>query len=179
MKLVVLDRDGVINEDSTEFVRAPEDIRPLPGSLEAIARLSNAEYHVVVATNQSGLARGLFDIGTLNAIHDRLNHLLAAIGGHVDAWFFCPHGPEAGCFCRKPRPGMLHDIAARLRTSLEGVPVVGDSMRDLEAARAVGARPVLVRTGNGRDLEATGAVLSGVQIHDDLAAFVDCELGHD
>lgn len=179
MKLVVLDRDGVINEDSESFVRSSQDLRIIPGSLEAIARLTTADYRVVVASNQSGLARGLFDIDDLNAIHAHLNRALAEIGGHIDAFFFCPHAPEHGCRCRKPQPGMLQDVAARLRTQLAGVPVVGDSARDLDAARAAGAHAVLVRTGNGRETERAYPHLAEVEVADDLAAFVHRLLGED
>ncbi|MCC7410492.1 MAG: D-glycero-beta-D-manno-heptose 1,7-bisphosphate 7-phosphatase [Gammaproteobacteria bacterium] len=171
MKLVILDRDGVINEDSEDFVRSVDELRPIRGSLEAIASLCNAGYRVVVASNQSGLARGLFDIDALNDIHAHLNRLLAEIGGRIEAFFFCPHGPEAGCECRKPATGMLYDVAVRLRTTLAGVPIVGDSDRDLAAARTVGARPVLVRTGNGARTERECGAHDEIEVYDDLAAF--------
>ncbi len=177
MKLVVLDRDGVINADSPAFIKGPEEFQALPGSLGAIAALSQADYRVVVASNQSGLARGLLDPGALNAIHARLAREAAEQGGLIDAFFFCPHGPGEDCECRKPRTGLLREIATRLRQSLEGVPVVGDSLRDIEAARDCGARPVLVLTGNG---EATAQALtdaSDISIYDDLAAFVTDLLG--
>ncbi len=177
MKLIILDRDGVINEDSDEYIKSPEEWRPIPGSLDAIARLNRAGYRVVVASNQSGLARGLFDMDALLAIHDKLHRNLAAAGGAVDAIFFCPHGPEDACACRKPKPGLLLDIAARLQVSLQGVLVVGDSLRDLQAAQAVGARPLLVRSGKGAGTEAQGKGLAGVPVFDDLAAAVDALLG--
>lgn len=173
MKLIVLDRDGVINHDSDAYIKSPEEWHPIPGSLEAIGRLSHAGYRVVVATNQSGLARGLFTLEALHRIHACMHGQLAALGGVVDAVFFCPHHPDEGCPCRKPRPGLLEDIAARLRVPLAGVPVVGDALRDLEAARAVGARPVLVRTGKGAEAAAEAARAGDVSIHGSLAEFVD------
>ncbi len=176
-RLVILDRDGVINEDSDAYIKSPAEWVPVPGSLEAIARLTAAGWRVVVATNQSGIARGLFDLETLGRIHARMHRAVAEAGGRIEAIFFCPHGPDEGCRCRKPAPGLLEEIAARYRTTLEGVPVIGDSARDLEAARAAGARPVLVRTGKGRRTEAAGGpALEGVPVHDDLAAAVEALL---
>ena len=150
MRLIVLDRDGVINEDSDEYIKSPDEFIPIPGSLEAIARLPQSGWRVTVATNQSGIARGMYDLATLQRIHDKLYRLLAAQGGQVEAIFFCPHGPQDNCECRKPKPGLFREIERRLQVSLEGVPAVGDSLRDLQAAQAVGARPLLVRTGKGR-----------------------------
>ncbi len=173
MKLAILDRDGVINEDSDAFIKTPDEWKPVEGSLDAIARLSRAGWRVVVATNQSGLARGLFSMDTLNAIHTRMRRELAQAGGQLDAIFVCPHGPEDGCRCRKPAPGLFDDIARRYETSLRGVPAVGDSLRDLEAATAVGCSPWLVRTGKGlRTLEA-GGLPPGTQVRDSLSAIVD------
>ncbi len=149
MKLVILDRDGVINVDSDQFIKSPEEWRPIPGSLEAIARLSQWGYRVVVATNQSGIGRGLFGMDMLNAIHDKMMKAVALAGGRIDSVFFCPHAADATCECRKPRPGMLREIAMRYNTDLKGVPAVGDSLRDLQAARAMGAQPILVLTGKG------------------------------
>ena len=176
MKLIILDRDGVINEDSDDFIKSPEEFIPLPGSLEAIARLNHAGYTVMVATNQSGIARGLYDVGTLNRMHDKLRRLLANFGGHVDGIFYCPHGPDDNCACRKPKPGLMHDIADRLGVSLMGVPVVGDSLRDLQAARAVGAYPILVKTGKGETTLSKGKDLDGVPVFDNLAACVEALL---
>jgi D-glycero-D-manno-heptose 1,7-bisphosphate phosphatase len=177
MKLIILDRDGVINEDSEEYIKSPEEFIPIPGSLEAIARLKQAGYTVVVATNQSGIARKLFDIGTLNAIHAKLQRELARFGVAVDAIFFCPHGPDDHCACRKPKPGLLQDIGARLQTQICGVPCVGDSLRDVEAAREVDARPMLVKTGKGADALAKHAdALRGVPVYDSLADAVDALL---
>ncbi|MCU0937407.1 MAG: D-glycero-beta-D-manno-heptose 1,7-bisphosphate 7-phosphatase [Gammaproteobacteria bacterium] len=172
MHLVILDRDGVINQDSAEYIKSPAEWRPIPGSPEAIARLNRAGYRVVVATNQSGIGRGMFDVETLNAIHERMRSALAEVGGSVDAVFFCPHRPQDACACRKPKPGLLLEIAARLRVSLAGVPVIGDAYRDVEAALAAGARPILVRTGKGRRTLTKHGPLVGVPVYDDLAAAV-------
>ncbi|MDH5180082.1 MAG: D-glycero-beta-D-manno-heptose 1,7-bisphosphate 7-phosphatase [Gammaproteobacteria bacterium] len=173
MKLIILDRDGVINEDSDNYIRSVDEFIPLPGSIEAMARLTHAGYSVTIATNQSGIARGYFDIHTLNMMHEKLHRLLAAQGGQVDGIFYCPHGPEDHCACRKPKPGLLQDIQSRFDIDLNDVYVVGDSLRDLEAARAVGARPVLVRTGKGERTLAKGKGLDGIPVYADLAAFVD------
>ena len=172
MKLVILDRDGVINYDSDSFIKAPSEWRPIPGSLEAIARLNHAGYHVVLATNQSGIGRGLFEVSTLNAIHDRMQRALGQIGGRIDAIFFCPHAHDAGCNCRKPRSGLLDEIASRFNVDLKGVPSIGDALRDLQAAAAVGATPILVLTGTGRKTQETGGLPEGTQTYDDLAAAV-------
>ena len=172
MKLVLLDRDGVINEDSDDYIKSPEEWVPIPGSLEAIAQLNHAGYRVIVLTNQSGLARGLFDPDTLARIHQRLRRALSAVGGTVSGIFFCPHGPDEGCGCRKPLPGLFEEVAERLQVSLRGVPAIGDSLRDLQAAEAVGARPILVRTGKGRRTEAALPADHGYPVFDDLAAAV-------
>ncbi|GAB4121574.1 MAG: D-glycero-beta-D-manno-heptose 1,7-bisphosphate 7-phosphatase [Sideroxydans sp.] len=172
MKLIILDRDGVINYDSDQFIKSPEEWRPLPGSLEAIARLNQAGYRVVVATNQSGIGRGLFDMATLNAIHDKMHKSLALMGGRLDAIFFCPHTSESNCTCRKPKSGMLEEIGARYGVTLHGVPAVGDSLRDLEAAAHVGAQPYLVLTGKGEKTLAKGGLPPGTQVFPDLAAVV-------
>lgn len=150
MKLVILDRDGVINEDSDDYIKSPEEWLPIPGSLEAIARLNQGGYRVVVATNQSGIGRGLFDIETLNRIHETMRYRLSSLGGSIEAIFFCPHTPKDRCECRKPRPGLFLDIATRLKVPLTGVPAIGDSKRDVDATLAAGALPLLVETGKGR-----------------------------
>ena len=170
MKLVILDRDGVINADSDEYIKSPEEWTPIPGSLEAIARLTQAGYRVVIATNQSGLGKGLFDMATLNAIHNKMHKTVNQLGGRIDAVFFCPHAQGAGCSCRKPQPGMLLEIAERFKLVLAGVPAIGDSLRDLQAASAAGARPILVLTGKGRQTVAAGGLPEGTEIHADLAA---------
>ncbi|OGA42202.1 MAG: D-glycero-beta-D-manno-heptose-1,7-bisphosphate 7-phosphatase [Betaproteobacteria bacterium RIFCSPLOWO2_12_FULL_68_19] len=171
MKLVILDRDGTINHDSDDYIKSPEEWRPIEGSLEAIARLTQADYRVVVATNQSGLARGLFDARTLFAIHDLLQRAAGQVGGRIDAFFFCPHAPEAACECRKPQPGMLLEAARRFNVAIEEVTMVGDARRDLEAAAAAGARPVLVLTGKGRKTRDAGGLPPGTEVFADLAAF--------
>lgn len=176
MKLVILDRDGVINYDSASYIKSPEEWRPIPGSLEAIARLNQDGYHVVVATNQSGVGRGLFEMATLNAIHDKMHRALSQVGGHIDAIFFCPHAEDAGCACRKPRPGLLEEIARRFNVGLQGVPCIGDSLRDLQAAAAVGARPMLVLTGKGRKTRDEGELPPGTEVFSDLAEAVQALL---
>ena len=176
LKLVILDRDGTINRDRDDFVKSPEEWEPLPGALEAIARLNHAGWHVVIASNQSGLGRGLFDVAALNAMHDKMHKLLASVGGRVDAIFYCPHGPEDDCSCRKPLPGLFEQIAQRLGMSLKGVPTVGDSRRDLVAGSSAGCAPHLVLTGKSAGLSAQQALEGmpeGTQIHADLAAFAD------
>lgn len=177
MPLVILDRDGVINEDSDAYIKSPAEWLPIPGSLEAVARLNHAGYRAVIATNQSGVARGLFGMAELNAIHQKLHAALARLGGQVDGIYFCPHGPDDACGCRKPRPGLLREIAARHGIELTGVPTIGDSLRDLEAARAVGATPILVRTGKGRLAEAKLPPDWGIAVYDDLAQAVQALVG--
>ena len=179
MKLVILDRDGVINQDSDAFVKSPDEWVALPGSLQAIARLSQAGWTVVVATNQSGLARGLFDVSSLNAIHSKMHQKLAQVGGTVHAVFICPHGPDEGCTCRKPLPGMYHEIGRRYDVSLAGVPSLGDSLRDLQAAHAAGCSPWLALTGNGAKTRDKGGLPPGTQICDGLPAFADLLLAAD
>jgi D-glycero-D-manno-heptose 1,7-bisphosphate phosphatase len=169
-RLVILDRDGVINRESPDFIRTPDEWLPLPGSLEAIAELSRAGFEVIVATNQSGVGRGLFTAATLDAIHRKMMDAVAAAGGRLAGIFVCPHAPAADCDCRKPRPGLLRQIEAAFGCSLAGQPIVGDSERDLLAAQAVGARPILVRSGNGRDTESRLTDRSAVEIFDDLQA---------
>jgi D-glycero-D-manno-heptose 1,7-bisphosphate phosphatase len=170
-KLVVLDRDGVINFDSDAYIKHVEEWRPIPGSIEAIARLNAAGYRVAVASNQSGVGRGLFSEPTLHAIHARMNASLAAHGAHVDALAYCPHTPDAGCDCRKPKPGLLRQLAATLDVDLRGVPFVGDSLSDIDAALAVGASPVLVRTGKGERTLADPRYMPNIPVFDDLARF--------
>jgi D-glycero-D-manno-heptose 1,7-bisphosphate phosphatase len=172
VKLVILDRDGVINEDSDAFIKSVAEWKPIPGSLEAIARLCHAGYRVCIASNQSGIGRGLLDYDDLFTIHDRLQRAVADLGGRIDAVEYAPDHPDRATEMRKPRPGMLLDIARRAGATLDRVHAVGDSVRDIEAARAAGAQPVLVRTGNGRRAEADLAGrLEGVAVYDDLAAF--------
>ena len=170
MRLVVLDRDGTINHDSDQYIKSPAEWKPIAGSVEAIARLTQSDWRVVVATNQSGIARGLFDTATLNAIHAEMHRAVSQAGGRIDAIFFCPHAADSNCECRKPKPGLLREIAARLNVELEGVPMVGDSLRDLQAAAAVGATPCLVLTGKGRNTRDAGGLPPGTEVFADLAA---------
>jgi D-glycero-D-manno-heptose 1,7-bisphosphate phosphatase len=173
MKLVILDRDGVINEDSDAYIKSPEEWIPLPGSPEAIARLNRAGYRVVVATNQSGIARGYFDLDTLEAIHGKMKQVVKAAGGAIDDIFFCPHGPDDNCDCRKPKPGLLRQIGAAYELELNGVPVIGDSLRDLQSAAAVGARGILVLTGKGNTTVRDPDLDPDVPIYSSLAEAVD------
>ena len=178
MPLVILDRDGVINADSKAYIKSPDEWRPLPGSLEAIASFAAAGWRVVVASNQSGVARGLFDSDTLTAINARMNTAVRTAGGALAGIFVCPHGPDDGCDCRKPKPGLLLQIAERFGVDLTSVPVIGDSARDLAAAEAVGARPILVMTGNGRETLAKRSKEGLVTEHyDDLKAAAGVLLG--
>lgn len=173
-KLVILDRDGVINHDSDLYITSAEEWVPIPGSLEAIARLNHAGYRILVATNQSGLSRGLFSIEELNSMHRKMRRELSIHGAQIEAIFFCPHGPEAQCKCRKPLPGLLEDIARRLPVDLTDVPLIGDSIGDIRAAKAVGAHPILVRTGKGGYTAAYhGEELEGISIYADLSAATD------
>jgi len=171
MKLIILDRDGVINEDSDDFIKSADEWVPIHGSLEAISLLNRAGYRVIVISNQSGLGRGLFDIQTLNSIHEKMQQCLSVLGGHIESIFFCPHTPDDNCDCRKPKAGLFHDLQHRLNVSLNDVPVVGDSLRDLEAARVVSASPILVRTGKGEATLAQGKGLDDVPVFADLAEF--------
>lgn len=177
MRLVILDRDGVINFDSEQFIKTPDEWRPIPGSLEAIASLNQAGFRVVVASNQSGIGRGLLDMATLNAIHAKMHAMLARMGGRIEAIFFCPHTADSRCACRKPKPGLLQEISLRYRTDLKGVPVIGDSLRDLQAAQAVGAVPILVRTGKGERTLEVGGLPENTRVFDDLAEAARALLG--
>ena len=172
MKLAILDRDGVINHDSDLYIKSPEEWRPIPGSLDAVARLCQWGYRVVVATNQSGLGQGLFDMDTLNAIHDKMSKAIAQAGGRIDAIFFCPHTSADKCNCRKPKPGMFEEIASRYNMSLAGVPVIGDSLRDLQAAEIMQAQPMLALTGKGMKTRDDPLLPAGTLIFPDLAAAV-------
>ncbi|MFW9595430.1 MAG: D-glycero-beta-D-manno-heptose 1,7-bisphosphate 7-phosphatase [Macromonas sp.] len=183
VKLIVLDRDGTLSPDPEDFVRAPEDWVPLPGALEAVARLNHGGWRVVLASNQSGLGRGLFDMATLNAVHARMHKLLAAAGGRIEAVFFCPHAPEDECCCRKPAPGLFLDIARRMGVPLDSMVAAGDSVRDVQAAAAAGCEAHLIRTGQSLPV-GDGAPLppdvpAGTQVHADLSAFADFVLARD
>ena len=176
MRLVILDRDGTINQDRDDYVKSVQEWVSIPGALEAVARLNHAGWHTVIATNQSGLARGLFDMAALNAMHERMNRELAALGGRIDAVFFCPHGPDDGCRCRKPLPGLFETIGERYGLPLGEVHAVGDSLRDAVAAAAAGCVPHLVRTGKAAGLDDARLAellkeVPGTQVHADLAGF--------
>src|ERR1700694_1965817 len=169
LKLAILARDGVINYDSEHYIKSPVEWRPIPGSIEAIARLNQNGYRVAVATNQSGIGRGLFDMATLNAINDKMMELVFRQGGRIDALFFCPHTAVEECNCRKPRTGMLEEIAVRFHTELKGVPCLGDSLKDLQAAEAVGGQAILVLTGKGAKTKEEGGLPKKTLVFDDLA----------
>jgi D-glycero-D-manno-heptose 1,7-bisphosphate phosphatase len=184
VKLVILGRDGVLNTYRDDHVKAPEEWEPLPGALEAVARLNHAGWHAVVATNQSGIGRGMIDMASVNAVHAHMNRRLMTLGGRIDAVFFCPHTPEDGCDCRKPLPGMMLDIGHRYGADLGEVPMVCDTLRDLDAAAAGGCLPHLVLTGRsaGLDDEALSRIITQVPqtcVHADLGAFAEWLLKRD
>lgn len=168
MKLVILDRDGVINQDRDDFVKNTMEWQPLPRSLEAIANLTQAGWRVVVATNQSGIGRGLFDMHALNAMHEKMHRLVNQAGGRIDAVVFCPHVADDQCDCRKPKPGMVHEVMERFNVRGDGLPMIGDSLRDLQAVAEVGGLPLLVRTGKGLRTLEKGGLPAGTQVFDDL-----------
>lgn len=173
MKLIILDRDGVINYNSDAFIKTPDEWKPIPGSLEAIAHLTQAGYRVVIATNQSGISRGLLDMVTLNAINDKMCKAVNQVGGRIDAMFFCPHANSDKCNCRKPATGMFKEISDRFGLELNGVPAIGDSLRDLQAAAEVGAIPILVLSGKGKKTRAKGGLPENTRIFSNLSAAVD------
>ncbi|MDY6942331.1 MAG: D-glycero-beta-D-manno-heptose 1,7-bisphosphate 7-phosphatase [Pseudomonadota bacterium] len=172
-RLIILDRDGVINAESDQYIKNVDEWHPLPGSLEAVVQLKNAGYRVVLATNQSAIGRGLMSKHALYEIFCEMQRRLAQLGGAIDAMFYCPHHPDAHCRCRKPQPGMLEQIARYYHVSLDGVPFVGDASRDIDAARAAGAQPILVRTGRGSDNEALYSYSEAIPVFDNLAAFAN------
>ena len=178
MKLIILDRDGVINHDSDAYIKSTEEWVPIKGSLEAIARLNHGGYTVVVASNQSGLARGYFDSEALSSMHKKMDEMLSKIGGRVDAIFYCPHGPKDGCSCRKPKPGMILEIGQRFNVPLSEVIFIGDSVSDIKAGASANAQTILVRTGKG--LRAEKILLAeckaSVPVFDDLATAVNAIL---
>lgn len=177
MKLVILDRNGSINFNRDDFVKSELEWTPLPGALEAIARLNHAGWHVVIASNQSGLGRGLFDVASLNEMHAKMHKMAAAVGGRIDAVFYCPHSPDENCGCRKPLPGLFTQIGERFGTDLKGVPTAGDSLRDLQAGAAAGCESHLLLTGMGAACRGVDPLPPefppGTLVHDDLAAFVE------
>ena len=170
MKLIILDRDGVINFDSDQYIKSPEEWKPIPGSLDAIARLTQSGWRCVVATNQAGIGRGLFDMAALNAMHNKMHRAVNQAGGRIEAVFYCPDTDVSKSYCRKPNPGMLLAISERYNTPLADTPLVGDSLRDLQAADAVDAQPILVLTGKGGKTRAEGGYPKNTVIHPDLAA---------
>lgn len=172
-KLIILDRDGVINEDSDHYIKSLEEWIPLPGSIEAIARLSKAGFTIAIATNQSGLARGYFTEATLEEMHARLSSLLEAEGGRVDCLKYCPHGPDDGCHCRKPKTGLIEQIEQDLNQSAKDAWMIGDSLRDIQSGQSAGCKTALVRTGKGERTLSKGEGLEGVPVFDNLAAFAD------
>lgn len=178
MKLIILDRDGVINEDSDDYIKTVDEWQPIAGSLQAMGRLFQAGYTLVVVTNQSGIARGFYDIEMLHAMHSKMDIMLEQYGGHVDSIFFCPHVQKDNCDCRKPKDGMFQDIIKRYQCDLKNVLAIGDSLRDLQAAQSAGAEAVLVRTGKGEKTIANmkASELEGVAIYNDLAAVADAIL---
>ena len=183
-KLVILGRDGILNEYREDHVKAPEEWVPVPGALEAVSRLNHAGWHAVVATNQAGIGRGMIDMASVNAVHADMNQRLQLQGGRLDAVFFCPHTPEEQCDCRKPLPGMMLDIGRRYGIDLSTVPVVGDTLRDLQAAAAAGCEPHLVLTGRAKGLDEASLqhMLQQVPrttVHADLAAFAEHLLRRD
>ncbi len=174
MKIIILDRDGVINEvRDNDVIKNQDDFIPIEGSYDAISRLCQQDYRVIVITNQSGIARGLITIDEVNAVHQHMQQTVASVGGRIDAVLFCPHKPDDDCNCRKPRPGMLHSLMERLDIELNGVYLIGDSLRDVQTAMVVGATPVLVKTGHGAKTVEENKHLENVEVFDDLAAFVD------
>ncbi|MGH8503978.1 MAG: D-glycero-beta-D-manno-heptose 1,7-bisphosphate 7-phosphatase [Gammaproteobacteria bacterium] len=177
MRVLILDRDGVINYDSPAYIKSPEEWRAIPGSLEAIARFNRAGFRVMIASNQSGLARGMLDARALDAIHAKLGAELASLGGRVEAILYCPHAPDDACDCRKPKPGLFQQIARLPDVKLATALAVGDSLRDLQAAASAGVEAVLVRTGNGEKTLKAGGVPAEVRVFDDLAAVADYFVG--
>ena len=184
VKLVILGRDGVLNVYREDHVKAPEEWSPVPAALEAVARLNHAGWHTVVATNQAGIGRGMIDMASINAVHAHMNRQLMALGGRIDAVFFCPHTPEEHCDCRKPQPGLLRDIGLRYGADLSEVPMVGDTLRDLQAAEAAGCPPHLVLTGRAADLDEDALAhlveqVPRTRVHRDLPAFAEWLLRKD
>jgi D-glycero-D-manno-heptose 1,7-bisphosphate phosphatase len=178
MKLVIVGRDGTLNQYRDDHVKAPEEWVPIPGALEAVSKLNHAGWHVVLATNQAGLGRGLIDMASLNSVHLKMHQMLARVGGRVDGVFFCPHTTEDQCECRKPLPGLLLDIAKRYGMDPENIPAVGESLKDLQACLAAGCEPHVLRRGRAglrTDAELSGLLVHApeAQVHDDLMAFAE------
>jgi len=184
VKLIILGRDGILNEYRDDHVKAPVEWVPVPGALEAVSRLNHAGWHAVVATNQAGIGRGMIDMASVNLIHAHMNKLMQAQGARLDAVFFCPHTPEEQCECRKPLPGMMVEIGERYGIDLAQVPVAADTLRDLQAAHAAGCEPHLVRTGRAAQLDEAAVEqwcrqVPGVRVHADLAALAEHLIARD
>ena len=173
MKLIILDRDGVINHDSDNYIRSPDEWKAYPESIHAIGRLSRRGYTIAVATNQSGIGRGYYSVETLNLIHETLHSLVEKQGGKISRILYCPHTPDEGCDCRKPKPGLLLRLGELLHIPLGGAAFVGDSLTDLEAAERAGMNPVLVRTGKGMKTQSQGGLPEGTLVYDSLSHYVD------
>ena len=171
-RMIILNRDGVINQDSVDYIKNADEWVPIPGSLEAIKRLKKAGYLVTVATNQSGIARGLFSEDDLRTIHDKMHKLLATRGVDIDGVYYCPHGPQENCICRKPKPGLLVQIAQKYNIDLSETPFVGDNIADIKAAQMVNAKPVLLRTGKGEHVMQNYPEAVNIPTYDNLAHFV-------
>ena len=178
-KLIIVGRDGILNEFRADHIKAPEEWVAVPGALEALCRLNHAGWHVVVATNQSGIGRGMIDMSAVNAVHAHMMRSLQTLGGRIDAVFFCPHTADAHCECRKPKPAMLIEAGRRFGADLETVPCIGDSLRDLQAAEAAGAQPMLVLTGKGEKTLREGNFPASTSIFPDLAFAVSALLARD
>ena len=176
MSLIILDRDGVINHDSDEFIKTPGEWEPIDGSLEAIAKLTYAGYRIVVITNQSGIARGFFDVDTLSRIHSKMRRMVSQVGGKLESIIYCPHGPDDDCKCRKPLDGAFTELAQRLRIDLKNVPAIGDSLRDIQAAQSAGAKPILVKTGKGQQTLLEPKLPQNIAVYANLEAAVDALL---
>lgn len=172
--LIILDRDGVINYDSLEYIKSPEEWEAIPGSLEAIAQLNRAGFYVIVVTNQSGIARGFYDLATLDEIHEKLTQELAAVGGHIEEIYFCPHHPDAHCQCRKPQPGLFQQIQKKYQVDFKDIYFIGDALTDVQVAQAVGCKPILVLTGKGQStLERYPFLREKIPCFDNLAVAVN------
>lgn len=178
MPFIILDRDGVINHDSEHYIKSPDEWLPIPGSLEAIAHLNRHGYRVLIATNQSGIARGYYDIEMLDAIHEKLMRELAAVGGHVEEIFFCPHHPDEACHCRKPNPGLFQQIKAKYPVDFADTYFIGDSFSDVQVARAIGCKPILVLTGKGALTLERYPDVKDVPCFSNLAEAVDYVIQH-
>lgn len=173
MSFIILDRDGVINYDSDEYIKSPDEWLPIPRSLEAIAQLNRSGYQVLVATNQSGIGRGYYDFDTLDLIHEKLMRELASVGGYIQEIFFCPHHPDDNCPCRKPKSGMFRQMQKKYPINMAETFFIGDSFVDVQAAQTMGCTPILVMTGKGESEITKHPELTAVTIRSDLAEAVE------